>query len=44
MFVDEVQGVGLSSNDNEEIELMYRLLAKPTHVNMYVFTSSTGPR
>jgi len=36
MFVDEVQGVGLSSNDKmeKEVELMYRLLAKPTHVNM----------
>jgi len=36
MFVDEVQGVGFSSNDkkNKEVELMDRLLAKPTHVNM----------
>lgn len=36
MFVDEVQGVGFSFNDkkDEEVELMYRLLAKPTHVNM----------
>jgi len=36
MFVDEVQGVSLSSTNQDErgLLLINRLLAKPTHVNM----------